>query len=86
MASPFTTTATTASFGGTFHKLTHASSTTTTPMHLTLFLPAAATPAAPAPLLVYLSGLTCTPDNCPEKGFLHAPASALGLAVLYPDT
>jgi S-formylglutathione hydrolase len=30
--------------------------------------------------------LTCSPDNCTEKGFLHAHASSLGLALLWPDT
>ncbi|KAG6003442.1 hypothetical protein E4U21_002036 [Claviceps maximensis] len=82
----FTTNATIASFGGTFHKLTHDSSTTKTPMNLTLFIPGTASAATPAPVLVYLSGLSCSPDNCVEKGFLHAHASRLGLAVLYPDT
>ena len=55
-------------------------------MNLNLFLPSAASAAKPAPLLIYLSGLTCTPDNVTEKGFLHAHASRLGLALLYPDT
>ncbi|GJN77240.1 hypothetical protein PLIIFM63780_000730 [Purpureocillium lilacinum] len=82
----FTTNATIASFGGRFLKLTHSSSTTSTPMNLTLFLPPSASPSSPAPLLVYLSGLTCSPDNVTDKGFLHAHASRLGLALLYPDT
>ncbi|KAK3900911.1 S-formylglutathione hydrolase [Staphylotrichum tortipilum] len=85
----FTTTAVITTFGGKLFKLTHASSTTTTPMALNLFLPPSAlaspTPAR-HPLLIYLSGLTCTPDNCSEKGFLHRRAAALNLAVLYPDT
>ncbi|KAF7540535.1 hypothetical protein G7Z17_g12172 [Cylindrodendrum hubeiense] len=83
MASAFTTNATITSFGGRFLKLTHQSATTGTPMNLTLYLPPSATPASPAPLLVYLSGLTCTPDNVTDKGFLHAHASSLGLALLW---
>jgi S-formylglutathione hydrolase len=55
-------------------------------MNLTLYLPPSATPSKPAPVLIYLSGLTCSPDNVTEKGFLHAHASELGLALLYPDT
>lgn len=82
----FTTNATIASFGGRILKLTHQSSTTGTPMNLNLFLPASASSSKPAPVLIYLSGLTCTPDNVTEKGFLQAHAAPLGLALLYPDT
>ncbi|KAK4151775.1 Alpha/Beta hydrolase protein [Chaetomidium leptoderma] len=83
----FTTKATIASFGGKLYKLTHDSPTTGTPMAVNLYLPQCFSPQKkPAPLLIYLSGLTCTPDNCSEKGFLQHRASALGLAILYPDT
>ncbi|GAB0138815.1 hypothetical protein EsDP_00007037 [Epichloe bromicola] len=82
----FTTNSTIASFGGTIHKLTHDSSATRTPMNLNLFIPGTASPSSPSPLLIFLSGLTCTPDNCTEKGFLQAHASRFGLAILYPDT
>ncbi|PNY20899.1 S-formylglutathione hydrolase [Tolypocladium capitatum] len=82
----FTTNATISAFGGRFLKLTHQSASTSTPMNLTLFLPGAASATTPAPLLVYLSGLTCSPDNVTEKGFLHAHAAPLGLALLFPDT
>ncbi|KAK4106731.1 S-formylglutathione hydrol [Parathielavia hyrcaniae] len=85
----FTTTKTIASFGGKLFKLTHQSTSTGTPMAVNLYLPPTALhPTNPrkVPLLIYLSGLTCTPDNCSEKGFLQHRASALGLAILYPDT
>ncbi|RBR05452.1 hypothetical protein FVER53590_05434 [Fusarium verticillioides] len=82
----FTTNATINSFGGRFLKLSHKSAVTGTPMNATLYLPGSASSSKPAPLLIYLSGLTCTPDNVTEKGFLHAHASKLGLALLYPDT
>ncbi|KAL2271875.1 hypothetical protein VTJ83DRAFT_1246 [Remersonia thermophila] len=85
----FTTKATIASFGGKLYKLSHHSTTTTTPMAVNLYLPPQAlSPTNPqrVPLLVYLSGLTCSPENCSEKGFLQARASQLGLAILYPDT
>jgi len=36
--------------------------------------------------LFYLSGLTCTGDNCAEKGGFQGPASKKGIAVVYPDT
>ncbi|KAK2608778.1 hypothetical protein QQS21_002635 [Conoideocrella luteorostrata] len=82
----FTTNATITSFGGKILKLTHSSATTKTQMNLNLFVPQSASPSNPAPVLIWLSGLTCSPDNCLEKGFLHAHASRLNLAVVYPDT
>ncbi|TQS32355.1 hypothetical protein Golomagni_07331, partial [Golovinomyces magnicellulatus] len=82
----FTTNATLIASGGRFLKLTHQSTSTSTPMNLTVFLPGSATAAKPAPVLMYLSGLTCTPDNVTEKGFLHAHAAQHGLALVYPDT
>ncbi|POS86370.1 hypothetical protein EPUL_001462, partial [Erysiphe pulchra] len=38
------------------------------------------------PVLFFLSGLTCTGNNCAEKGFLQHAASQRGIAVVYPDT
>lgn len=86
MASPFTINATINSFGGRFLKLTDQSTATGTPMNLTLYLPPSAAASKHAPLLIYLSSLTCSPDNVTEKGFLHSHASSLGLGLLYPDT
>lgn len=82
----FTTNATITTFGGRLLKLSHQSSATSTRMNLNLFLPASATAQTRSPLLVYLSGLSCTPENVTEKGFLHAHAAPLGLALLFPDT
>ncbi|PHH82675.1 hypothetical protein CDD82_5215 [Ophiocordyceps australis] len=82
----FTINASMATFGGRLLKLSHDSACTKTPMRLNLLLPPSASASSPAPLLIYLSGLTCTPDNCTEKGFLHPHAFPLGLALLLPDT
>lgn len=91
--SQFTINATINSFGGKIYKLTHKAATLNAEIDLNIFLPpqvfpssssAAATKKVPA--LIYLSGLTCTPQNCTEKGFVHAWASQYGLAVIYPDT
>ncbi|KAK4250536.1 carbohydrate esterase [Corynascus novoguineensis] len=85
----FETKATIASFGGKLFKLSHNSTETTTPMAVNLYLPPQSfTSDSPAkvPVLIYLSGLTCTPENCSEKGFFQHRASQLGLAVVYPDT
>lgn len=38
------------------------------------------------PVLFYLSGLTCTGNNCSEKGFFQHGAAQHGIAVVYPDT
>ncbi|EEY22684.1 S-formylglutathione hydrolase [Verticillium alfalfae VaMs.102] len=81
----FTTKATIASFGGQLLKLSHASSTTKTDMALNLYLPPSSS-KSPVPLLIYLSGLTCTPDNATEKSFIQSTAAARGIAVLLPDT
>lgn len=81
----FETKATIASFGGQLLKLSHQSTTTGTPMALNLYLPPGAS-SKKVPLLIWLSGLTCTPDNCTEKGFFQHAASQHNIAVLYPDT
>jgi S-formylglutathione hydrolase len=82
------TTATIASFGGKLLKLTHTSSTVGCDMAFNLYLPPQATTNKlhKVPLLIWLSGLTCTGDNCSEKGFFQHGASEKGIAVLYPDT
>ena len=92
----FETKATIATFGGKLLKLSHASTSTKTPMSVYVYLPPSVAPSygsgsgasssAKVPVLFYLSGLTCTPDNCAEKGFVHAAASRAGLAVVWPDT
>lgn len=38
------------------------------------------------PVLMYLSGLTCTPNNATEKSFLQYFATKYGFAVVFPDT
>ena len=83
-----TTKATIASFGGKLLKLSHAAKSTNCEMSFNLYLPpqAISQSAQKIPLLVYLSGLTCTADNCSEKGFFQHGASKHGIAVLYPDT
>lgn len=78
-----------ASFGGRLLKLAHSASTTKCEMNFNLFIPAqikSHSPSSSFPLLIYLAGLTCTGDNCAEKGFFQHAASKQGIAVLYPDT
>jgi S-formylglutathione hydrolase len=40
----------------------------------------------PVPVLVYLSGLTCTDENAVTKAGAQRVASELGIAVVFPDT
>lgn len=78
-----------ACFGGKLLKLAHNASTTKCEMNFNLFIPSQTQPHRPSssfPLLIYLAGLTCTGDNCAEKGFFQHAASRQGIAVLYPDT
>ncbi|KAI9727614.1 MAG: hypothetical protein M1834_008054 [Cirrosporium novae-zelandiae] len=83
-----TTKATIANFGGRLLKLSHPSKVTNCEMNFNLYLPPQATsdPLHKVPVLIWLSGLTCTGDNCSEKGFFQHGASEKGIAILYPDT
>lgn len=74
-----------ACFGGVQLVCRHASEATGTDMTFGLFLPQAAA-KGDVPLLVYLSGLTCTHENAMVKAGAQAHADAAGLAVLFPDT
>lgn len=80
-----TTKATIASFGGKLLQLSHNASTTRCEMAFNLYLPPQAQ-TQKVPVLIYLSGLTCTAANCSEKGFFQHAASKKGIAILYPDT
>lgn len=84
----FQTRATIASFGGKLLKLSHNASSTNCEMGLNLYLPPQATKDSThkVPVLIFLSGLTATGDNCAEKGFFQHGASQKGIAVVYPDT
>ncbi|ODV81094.1 S-formylglutathione hydrol [Suhomyces tanzawaensis NRRL Y-17324] len=81
----FTTNAQIHQFGGILHKLSHDSTSTNTKMDVNVFVPPSS-PAKSIPVLVYLSGLTCTPNNATEKSFLQYFASKYGFAVVFPDT
>lgn len=45
-----------------------------------------ATGASRVPVLYYLSGLTCTDENCVQKGEVAAAVAAHPIAVVLPDT
>lgn len=75
-------------FKGQLIKLTHDSECTKTKMDVNVFLPPVALKQSntKTPVLVYLSGLTCTPNNATEKSFFQYFASKYGFAVVFPDT
>jgi len=72
-----------AAFGGVQGYYRHASQTTGTPMRFSVFTPPG---ADRAPVLFWLSGLTCTEDNFTVKAGAQRIAAALGLIVVAPDT
>jgi S-formylglutathione hydrolase len=69
--------------GGTLRYLRHDSTATGTPMTLSVFTPPG---EGPFPVVVWLSGLTCTEDNFTTKGGAYGAAAAHGLIVVAPDT
>ncbi|EMG49273.1 hypothetical protein SBY92_000636 [Candida maltosa Xu316] len=76
--------ATITQFGGKLFKLTHDSITTKTPMNVNVFIPPTTKPKIP--VLLYLSGLTCTPQNATDKSFFQYFAAKYGFALVFPDT
>jgi len=73
-------------FGGWADVYRHDSSSTGTPMRFSVYLPPSATVDTPAPLLLFLAGLTCTEETFFAKAGALRLASELGLALVAPDT
>lgn len=69
--------------GGTLRYLKHDSAVTGTPMTLSVFVPSG---EGPFPVLIWLSGLTCTEDNFTTKGEAYKAAAEHGIVVVAPDT
>jgi S-formylglutathione hydrolase len=69
--------------GGSLHFCRHTSAVTGTSMRFSLFLPPG---PGPHPLLLWLSGLTCTEENFTTKAGAYLSAARQGLAILAPDT
>lgn len=69
--------------GGTLRYLRHDSGVTGTPMSLSVFSPPG---EGPFPVVIWLSGLTCTEDNFTTKAGAYRRAAELGLIVVAPDT
>ncbi|MEJ6788752.1 S-formylglutathione hydrolase [Brevundimonas sp. BR2-1] len=69
--------------GGTLRYLKHDSAATGTPMTLSVFVPPG---EGPFPVLIWLSGLTCTEDNFTTKAGAYAAAAEHGVIIVAPDT
>ena len=72
-------------FGGTQFVYRHASRETGTPMRVAVYVPPQAKDAK-APVVWFLSGLTCTEENFTVKAGAQRVASELGLILIAPDT
>lgn len=69
--------------GGVLRYLKHDSATTGTPMTLSVFVPGG---EGPFPVLIWLSGLTCTEDNFTTKAGAYRAAAEHGVIIVAPDT
>lgn len=69
--------------GGTLRYCRHDSATTGTPMTLSVFTPPG---EGPFPVLIWLSGLTCTEDNFTAKAGAYRAATEHGVIIVAPDT
>lgn len=72
-------------FSGRQQRFKHRSAVLNCDMHFSLFLPPQAETDR-VPLLVWLSGLTCTDENFVTKAGAQRIAAELGVALLAPDT
>jgi len=69
--------------GGTLRYCRHASTATGTSMTLSVFTPPG---QGPFPVVIWLSGLTCTEENFTTKAGAYRKAAELGLMIVAPDT
>jgi S-formylglutathione hydrolase len=74
------------SFGGVQGVYRHASRETGCDMTFSVFVPPQAEGGARAPVVWYLSGLTCSHANVTDKGDYRRACAELGLIFVAPDT
>lgn len=72
-------------FQGVQHIVSHASKQTGCDMRVSVYLPDTP-PGGRIPVVYWLSGLTCTEENFTVKAGAQRVASALGVALVAPDT
>lgn len=73
-------------FDGEQRVYRHSSNSTGTPMDFAVFMPAKALAGEKCPVLVYLSGLTCTWENVTFKGGAQMHCAKTDLIFVAPDT
>ena len=72
---------------GTLHRLQHDSETLSSVATFAVFVPGAVEDVKDKfPLLLYLSGLTCTDENVAQKGCAFEHCHARRVAMVMPDT
>lgn len=69
--------------GGKLCYCRHDSAATGTPMKFSVFVPVG---EGPFPVLIWLSGLTCTEDNFTTKAGAYGAAAEHGVIIVAPDT
>lgn len=72
-------------FGGTQGFYRHESKACDGPMGFAVYVPPQAN-GGKLPVLIYLAGLTCTPETFPIKAGAQRVAAELGLVLVAPDT
>ncbi len=72
--------------GGMLGVYKHESASTGTGMTFSVFLPPQAEQGGKLPVVVYLSGLTCTHANVTDKGEYRKVCAELGIVFVAPDT
>ncbi|MDT0509173.1 S-formylglutathione hydrolase [Novosphingobium sp. MMS21-SN21R] len=80
------TVSTSKAHGGTQGVYKHDSAATGTGMTFSVFLPPQAENGGKLPVLIYLSGLTCTHANVTDKGEYRRICAELGIVFVAPDT
>ena len=75
-----------ACFGGRHQQYQHQSTVLNCAMRFAIFLPPNASKDKPAPVLYWLSGLTCTDENFMQKAGAQRVAAELGIVIVAPDT
>ena len=73
-------------FNGEQRYYTHQSSVTNSEMSFSIYLPDEAVAGKTCPAILYLSGLTCSPDNVTHKAHFQQKCSELGMIFIAPDT
>ena len=74
------------SFSGWQKQYSHVAKTVNCNMQFSIYLPPQVANGTQVPVLYWLSGLTCTDENCMQKASAQRVAAELGIAIVAPDT